>query len=115
MNKMKVIMFYETVPESSDVYLLDIPAAEFELIKHANGLLVNNDEMNTEQQAACDVLNFALVDIKSQWFEQFVKDAEEIGIDKAWVGKYHGFKLDMSKPVLDVGNVDAIITTGFYL
>lgn len=53
---MKVLIVYENVPESTDIYLVDIEEADWQWMKLTHGNFINAS-MSDEEEAACQKLN----------------------------------------------------------
>lgn len=49
----KVLVIYENVPESTDVFILDVPAEDLKWMAKCHRQFVNN-ELTAAQEKACD-------------------------------------------------------------
>lgn len=60
---MKVLIVYENIPESSDIYIVDVAVEDWQWMKLTHGNYVNAD-MSEEEDAACQKLSTLLEDKK---------------------------------------------------
>lgn len=108
-----VIVFWNMVPESVEMYSLEVNDKEFEILKKCNGKMINIDEMTYE----LDYLNYAVM--RKEWVtEDTIKDAVSLGVDADVVAKWADRRVECEEenaPYVPNFKIDAIIVTGFYL
>jgi hypothetical protein len=97
---MKILIVYENIPESTDIYSVEVTTEEWEWMKLTHGYYVNF-KMPDENEAACEKLSEFLREL-----EQAAGVAE--GRDKIFSTEEN----ETPKPINALG-YDYIIHTGF--
>lgn len=109
MSKLNVLVVWEMVPESTDLYLVEMDQSEYEYLKQANGVMVNGD-CTEDQENAAMYFNFAFQEGRYDGDTEQAAEYNFKGED--CVGRWVGSKLtDESVPF----TADKIISTGFFL
>ena len=112
-----VILIWENIPESTEVFLLkDLTEEEFDIISKCHGMIinVNNDGTFPEKDLAVDKVNLYLTpeDHKaSSYDEDYLK---EIGVTKEEVAKWDKFKINHGVPI-PVEGYDLLVVSGYYM
>ena len=113
MSEVTVLIVWSIVPEECDLYLVTVDETEAEILKTADGKLINRDEPTP----GLNVLTYATC----TWFDEdgsipeyHIDHMNEIGLDYSWYAKYKDCKLD-SLPDLSRMNISTVVNAGFAL
>ncbi|ABR24767.1 hypothetical protein phi1p258 [Escherichia phage Phi1] len=107
-----VLIVWELIPETTELYMVQVDNKEFEILKRVNCKYINIDDMTTEM----DYVNYALM--QPSWIMDETKaDAESLGVPEEVLAKWHQFKVEIKEgePFIPSGMIDAVIVTGFHL
>lgn len=107
-----VLIVWELIPETTELYMVQVDNKEFEILKRVNHKYINIDDMTPEM----DYVNYALM--QPNWIMDETKaDAESLGVSEEVLAKWHPFKVETkeNEPFIPSGMVDAVIVTGFHL
>lgn len=109
---MKVLMVYENIPESTDVYLIDTDNVEhLNALKLSHGNYLNAAETD-EIDIALNKINF-FISNKDYITQEF---ADQVGEDISNGGQWLKFILPATQPVdIKDMNVDLLVITGFIM
>lgn len=112
-DTINILLIWSVVPEECHVYLLEVDKTEAEIIKTADGKIINCDEPTP----GTDALLYALCteyDDDGSIPEYHLEDMNEIGLDVSWYAKYKDCKLD-DLPDLSGMNISTVVNIGFAL
>ena len=112
MSEITVLLIWSLIPEECDLYLLTLDETEAEILKTADGKLINCDEPTPGLDALTYAMCTELDD--GEIPECHIKGMNEIGLDVSWYAKYKDCKLD-SLPDLSGMNISTVINTGVAL
>ncbi|EIF8777372.1 hypothetical protein SKERS_118 [Escherichia phage vB_EcoM_Skers] len=107
-----VLIVWELIPETTELYMVQVDNKEFEILKRVNCKYINIDDMTPEM----DYVNYALM--QPSWIMDETKaDAESLGVPEEVLAKWHQFKVEIKEgePFIPSGTIDAVIVTGFHL
>lgn len=107
-----VLIVWELIPETTELYMVQVDNKEFEILKRVNCKYINIDDMTPEM----DYVNYALM--QPSWIMDETKaDAESLGVPEEVLAKWHKFKVEIKEgePFIPSGTIDAVIVTGFHL
>lgn len=107
-----VLIVWELIPETTELYMVQVDNKEFEILKRVNQKYINIDDMTPEM----DYVNYALM--QPSWIMDETKaDAESLGVPEEVLAKWHSFKVETkeNEPFIPSGTIDAVIVTGFHL
>lgn len=113
MSEVTVLIVWSIVPEKCDLYLVTVDETEAEILKTADGKMINFDESTP----GLNVLTYALCDEftdDGKIPRYHLQDMNEFGLDVSWYAKYKDCKLD-SLPDLSGMNISTVINTGVAL
>lgn len=105
----KVLIVYETVPESTSMYLVEADDAALADLKLAHGHLINNVD-GGEISDALDRISLRLGNSPAS--EEFL---EEVNADASIVGVWSGNKIKDSPVDTEALGVQLVVTTGFLM
>lgn len=107
----KVLVIYENVPETTNLYLLDVEEDTFNIMKLCHGHYINGNDENEEIHRAINILSLMLgprTDDNLQW-------AAEMSIPHELVGMYSGTEITGKGPIYPTEKIDMVINTGWIL
>lgn len=113
MSEVTVLIILSIVPEKCDLYLVTVDETEAEILKTADGKLINRDEPTPGLYALAYAMCTEFTD-DGEIPRYHLQDMNEIGLDQSWYAKYKDCKLD-SLPDLSGMNISTVINTGFAL
>lgn len=108
---MKVLIVYESIPESTDLYIVDASESEVEFLKLCHG----NYQNVADDEKIVDALDKLFILLGSpEWMDQ--EDCERLMIPVADASKWHGCKFESSEQInIAEHKIEMVIVTGFYM
>ena len=104
-----VLIVWELIPETTELYMVQVDNKEFEILKRVNCKYINIDDMTPEM----DYVNYALM--QPSWIMDETKaDAESLGVPEEVLAKWHQFKVEIKEgePFIPSGMIDAVKKNG---
>lgn len=108
---MKVLIIFENVPETTDLFIVDADENELNDLRLSHGNYINSVD-NEEIENAISRVNLRLGNSGD-----YANDAaDECGLKIEDIGKWNGSGIDKSEPVLVYdGRIEMIVITGFIM
>jgi len=106
-----VLVIYENIPESSEMYLVQADEETVEILKKCHGIYVNNNDDTTETQDATTKLSLMLgtrSDDNLEW-------AANVGVPHQLVGMFSNCAVMSENPLEPTEKLDMVIHTGWVL
>lgn len=115
MTEKNILLVWETVPETTDIYLLEVTEEELTFLSEADNKYINAGDTNT----AMATLFMSLCEETLPTDDKEIpKDNKEymdmFGVGHEWYGRFYHNKFD-ALPSLEGLNIHTIIRSGFCL
>lgn len=117
MTSKNVILIWENIPESTEVFLLkDLTEEEFDIVSKCHGMIinVNNDGTFPDKDLAVDKVNLYLTPEKYKDSSYSDEVLTEVGVTKEEVSKWDKFKITHGD-LIPVEGYDLLVVSGFYM
>lgn len=112
-EEITILLVWSIVPEECHIYLLDLSPDEAELIKSADGKLVNCDDPTP----GLDILTYAVCNEfgdDGSIPEYHLASMKESGVDPSWYGRFKDNELN-DLPDISGMNISTVVNSGFAL